>query len=54
MKIKYSSNTRLVYLTYSQEICENKLNNNNNNNNNVTTVATITILLPTAVIILAP
>jgi hypothetical protein len=31
-KIKYLSNTRKVFLTSNQEICENKINNNNNYN----------------------
>jgi len=38
-KIKYLSNTRKVYLTSNQEICENTINNDNdddddNTNNN--------------------
>ena len=49
-KIKSLSNTKRVYLTSNQEICQNKINNNNNN---VTTIETKTILLSTAVIILA-
>jgi hypothetical protein len=34
-KIKYYlSNTRKVYLTFNQEMYQNKINSNNNNNNN--------------------